>query len=104
MVLPEAHRRGVLQSGVQEFPDGRIRRLHDLAGAVSYLVGTFLVTGLGNVPLNNKLAAVVSTDSAAVAVWEDYLRRWTRLNTLRTVAAIAAALMLIVGLISKVNA
>jgi uncharacterized membrane protein len=74
-----------------------------LAGAVSYLVGTFLVTGLGNVPLNNKLAAVVSTDSAAIAVWEDYLRRWTRLNTARTIAAVAAALMFIVGLMASVS-
>jgi len=70
-----------------------------LAGASLYVVGTFLVTGLGNVPLNDQLAAVSATDPRAVAVWEHYLDRWTLLNTIRTVAAAAAALMFTLGLI-----
>jgi uncharacterized membrane protein len=70
-----------------------------LAGALLYVLGTFLVTGIGNVPLNDRLAAVVTTDPAAVAVWEHYLDRWTLLNTLRTAAATGAALMLTLGLI-----
>ena len=69
-----------------------------LAGALLYLVGTFLVTGLGNVPLNDQLAAVSAPDSTAVAVWDRYLDRWTLLNTIRTVAAVAAALMFTLGL------
>jgi uncharacterized membrane protein len=74
-----------------------------LAGALSYLIGTFLVTGLGNVPLNHQLAAVTATDSSAVAVWEHYLDRWTMLNTLRTAAAVAAALSLTIGLLQHGN-
>ena len=70
-----------------------------LAGALLYLVGTFLVTGLGNVPLNNKLAGVSAADPAAVAVWEHYLDRWTSLNTIRTGAAAAAVLLFTVGLL-----
>jgi uncharacterized membrane protein len=70
-----------------------------LAGAVSYLAGTFLVTGLGNVPLNNRLADVPAGDPAAIEVWEHYLKSWTRLNTIRTVAALAAVLMFVTGLI-----
>ncbi len=69
-----------------------------LAGALLYLLGTFLVTGLGNVPLNEKLAVISATDSSAVAVWEHYLDRWTLLNTVRTVAATAAAFSFTVGL------
>ncbi len=69
-----------------------------LAGGLSYIAGTFLVTGLGNVPLNNELAAVAATDPAAVAVWERYLDRWTLLNSVRTLAATIAALLLLVGL------
>ena len=69
-----------------------------LSGALLYLVGTFLVTGLGNVPLNDQLAAVSVADSEAVAVWDHYLDRWTLLNTIRTVAAGAAALMFTLGL------
>ena len=70
-----------------------------LAGALLYVIGTFLVTGLGNVPLNDQLAAVSATDPAAVAVWEHYLERWTLLNTIRTIAAAGAALALTYGLI-----
>ena len=61
-------------------------------GGVLYLIGTFLVTARGNVPLNHKLAAVDANDASSVQVWEDYLVRWTRLNTLRTAAALAAVL------------
>ncbi len=74
-----------------------------LAGALSYLIGTFLVTALGNVPLNDQLAAVSSADASAVAVWQHYLDRWTMLNTLRTAAAVAAAICLTVGLLQRSN-
>lgn len=69
-----------------------------LAGALCYLIGTFLVTGVGNVPLNNRLAAVSGPD--AEAVWEHYLERWTHLNSLRTVAALLSALIFILGLLA----
>jgi uncharacterized membrane protein len=71
-----------------------------LVGAVLYIVGTFMVTGLGNVPLNNKLASTEVTDLTANAIWQHYLKRWTQLNTLRTVCSLAAAMVLLVGLIS----
>ena len=51
-----------------------------LGGALFYLVGTFLVTALGNVPLNDQLAAVSATDPAALDVWEHYVSRWTHLT------------------------
>ncbi len=69
-----------------------------LVGGTLYVIGTFLVTGLGNVPLNNQLAAVSASDPDAVPVWQHYLDRWTMLNTIRTVAAIAAVAMFTVGL------
>lgn len=74
-----------------------------VAGALLYLVGTFLLTSLGNVPLNKQLAAVQANDPAAIKVWEHYLDRWTLLNSVRTVAAICAALMFTVGLIQQGN-
>lgn len=70
-----------------------------LIGAVLYIVGTFLLTGLGNVPLNNQLAAVSANDSAASETWQHYLDQWTRLNTLRTISATAAAMMMLTGLL-----
>jgi len=72
-----------------------------LGGAIFYFVGTFLVTALGNVPLNDQLAAVSATDPAAVDLWEHYLSRWTMWNHVRTAAAMVAALLYCLGLIKN---
>ena len=72
-----------------------------LGGAVFYVVGTFLVTMFGNVPLNNQLAAVSATDPATRDVWDHYLNRWTMWNHVRTVAAMVAALLYTVGLMQN---
>lgn len=74
-----------------------------LAETVCYLLGTFLVTGLRNVPLNDQLAAVSAEDSGAPEVWERYLERWTGWNHLRTTAAMAAALLYLLGLVRAVG-
>jgi uncharacterized membrane protein len=68
-----------------------------LAGGALYLAGTLYVTVLGNVPLNDALAAVDATSSAAAAMWATYLREWVPWNHLRTAAAFAAAGLLTVG-------
>jgi uncharacterized membrane protein len=67
-------------------------------GGVLYFVGTFLVTGLGNVPLNNALEKVQPSDANAAETWNDYLRRWTNWNHLRTAAALLATLSFCLGL------
>ncbi|NQD93608.1 DUF1772 domain-containing protein [Pseudomonas sp. CrR25] len=74
-----------------------------LAGAVFYLVGTLLVTVFGNVPLNDRLAAVSATDPGAREVWDHYLNRWTLWNHLRTLAAMGAALLYTLGLMQNGN-
>jgi uncharacterized membrane protein len=74
-----------------------------LAGALLYLLGTLLVTGLGNVPLNDQLAAVLAADSSAIEVWQNYLDRWTLLNTVRTAAALAASISFTIGLLLHGN-
>ena len=72
-----------------------------LGGAIFYLVGTFLVTGLGNVPLNDQLAALSTADPGAGDVWDHYLGRWTMWNHVRTAAAMAAALLYSLGLMQN---
>lgn len=72
-----------------------------LGGAIFYLVGTFLVTMLGNVPLNDLLAAVSASDPAAVEVWEHYLGRWVMWNHVRTAAAMVAAFLYTLGLMQR---
>jgi uncharacterized membrane protein len=70
-----------------------------LAGATLYLLGTFLVTAFGNVPLNDQLAGVTATDPGAREIWEHYLDRWTMWNHVRTISSIAAALLYTLGLL-----
>jgi uncharacterized membrane protein len=63
-----------------------------------YLVGTFLVTAVFNVPMNNALAAVVPSDPEGANLWANYLTSWTAWNHVRTAAALAAAALLILAL------
>jgi len=72
-----------------------------IGGAIFYLylVGTFLVTALGNVPLNNQLATLSVNDAGAAEMWDRYVVRWTAWNHVRTVAVMVAALLYTLGLI-----
>jgi uncharacterized membrane protein len=69
-----------------------------LIGGGLYLVGTFLVTLVFNVPKNNALASVGATDSESVSLWTDYLSKWTAWNHVRAAAALAAAASLTIAL------
>lgn len=69
-----------------------------VAGAVTYLLGTIGVTVVGNVPLNDRLAEVATNDDSSLPVWEEYVNRWTTLNHIRVLAALAAAALLTVAL------
>lgn len=62
-----------------------------VVGGGLYLVGAILLTAGYHVPLNNKLAVLDPHSPAAVGQWRDYLRGWTLLNHVRTVASLGAA-------------
>lgn len=62
-----------------------------LVGGLLYLVGTFLVTIVFNVPRNEALAPVAPADPESAKLWASYLASWTAWNHVRTVAALAAA-------------
>lgn len=77
-----------------------------IAGGLAYVVGTFMVTGLGNVPLNQRLAGFGADDSDtesrdAREFWRHYLKRWTFLNSVRTVAATCAAILFLAATILR---
>ncbi|NNG17775.1 MAG: DUF1772 domain-containing protein [Gemmatimonadales bacterium] len=74
--------------------------LFHLGGAVLYLVGTFLVTGVRNVPLNDELAALSPDQVGERDTWDRYLRQWTVWNHVRTIAALLAALSYCLGLLA----
>ncbi|MGI9203493.1 MAG: DUF1772 domain-containing protein [Woeseiaceae bacterium] len=78
---------------------GKLSSMLLLGGAVSYFAGTFLVTILANVPLNDQLAAISVGDPDAVRIWTTYLDQWTSWNTVRTVAAIVASVLFTISLL-----
>jgi uncharacterized membrane protein len=67
-----------------------------IAGAALYLLGTFGVTIVFNVPRNKALARLDAADS--VAAWRRYVQEWTWWNHVRTLAAVAAAALLMLEL------
>ena len=67
-------------------------------GCILYLVGSFLVTVVFNVPKNKELASVAPTNVDSTRLWANYLAKWTAWNHVRTAAALAATASLIIGL------
>lgn len=78
-------------------PSGRHQALL-LTACALYLLGCILVTIAGNVPLNDRLAAVAADSVEAHNLWSHYLSRWTLWNHVRTAASLAAAALFAVSL------
>jgi len=70
------------------------------AGSIAYIVGTFVVTMAINVPMNNRLSGLSADSAEAAAYWRTYLKDWVFWNSVRTIAALLALLLLIMGLVS----
>lgn len=62
-----------------------------LLGSLLYLAGTFLVTVVYNVPLNDALAKITPGSPESISLWNSYVKTWTAWNHVRTVAALGAA-------------
>lgn len=67
-----------------------------VAGALLGLAG-IVVTGVGNVPLNNRLAPLRPGEPDAEREWAAYLPAWTRWNHVRTATSVASAVLLAVA-------
>lgn len=63
-----------------------------LVGTSVYLIGVLAVTGLGNVPMNQRLDGLSQRNAELTDYWVEYARRWTRLNHIRTAASALTAL------------
>lgn len=63
-----------------------------IVGSLAYILGVFAVTGLGNVPMNNRLDSLSGRAGELATYWPEYVRRWTLLNHLRTATSGFAAL------------
>ena len=72
-----------------------------LAATLVYLFGTIGVTGMGNVPLNNQLDVMnlKTLGSAELSEFRQmYETDWNRLHTYKTVFAVIAFILAIIGL------
>jgi len=63
-----------------------------VAAAAIYIITVFMVTVVGNVPMNNRLDALELDSAEAMAFWQHYSVRWTQWNHIRTLGAILAAI------------
>jgi uncharacterized membrane protein len=61
-----------------------------LLASILYVVCTIGITLFGNVPLNGKLADLASTSSETAEFWAQYVKDWTRWNSMRGFTATAA--------------
>jgi uncharacterized membrane protein len=69
-----------------------------LVGSLLYLIGTFGVTIVFNVPLNDALASVKPDSSDGANLWATYLVNWTFWNHVRTIASLLATASLAIAL------
>ncbi len=69
-----------------------------LAGALFFLLGTFAVTMMRNVPLNRRLAAASPDAREGHDLWRRFQSSWAFWNHVRTVAAALACASFILAL------
>ncbi|GGG72761.1 anthrone oxygenase family protein [Paenibacillus radicis (ex Gao et al. 2016)] len=69
-----------------------------LIGSLLYLLGSFIVTVIFNVPLNDALAAVKPGSPEGARVWAGYLTDWVVWNHVRTFASLAALASFIIAI------
>lgn len=78
------------------WPDGATVEL--LLGSALFLVGSFGVTVVANIPRNDTLAEVDQDSAEGAAYWRAYVHEWTRWNHVRSVASAAATVSYILAL------
>ena len=69
-----------------------------LVGAILYLVGTFLVTLICNVPRNDALAPLHPSAQRCADAGSEYVRVWTAWNHVRTISGVAASVLMMIAL------
>jgi uncharacterized membrane protein len=77
-----------------------------LGACICYFAGTLLVTGLGNVPLNNALELLNSADMSPGQLDQSRLQyelKWNRLHTLRTIFAVLSFIFMLIPAIIQLQ-
>jgi len=92
----------LITNTVQQFQTGSTFWLM-LAATVIYLVGTFGVTGLGNVPLNNALDTLQLNELSEYKLAEFrqyYELKWNKFHTIRTTFAVISFMFSLLAIFS----
>ncbi|MFD0682548.1 MULTISPECIES: anthrone oxygenase family protein [unclassified Paenibacillus] len=76
---------------------GEAGSIYLLAGSLIYLIGSFLVTLVFNVPLNDALAAVDPISTKGADVWTQYNVSWVAWNHVRTIATVASLISFVMA-------
>jgi len=66
-----------------------------VGGCALYVFGSLVLTIAVNVPMNNTVDALDPEAPGSSEAWRGYLRDWTRWNSVRCVASLAAAGLLV---------
>ena len=72
--------------------------VYQLIAAVLYVAGVILLTAGYHVPRNERLDALDPNSAEGIAYWATYLKEWVRMNHIRTIAPLAAAVLLTISL------
>jgi len=75
-----------------------------LAASVLYIVGTFGLTVVGNIPLNKKLAKFDLSKASGKEITEartEFEKPWNRFHAIRTIASIAATVLIFAACLSS---
>ncbi|WP_292899309.1 anthrone oxygenase family protein [Nitratireductor sp.] len=72
-----------------------------LAGGIAYVMGTFLVTVIFNVPMNEALAKIDPASTQGAELWRDYLSRWVMWNHVRALTSLAALASYAMALVQR---
>src|SRR6056297_1184433 len=71
-----------------------------LGATIFYGIGTVIVTGLGNVPLNNKLDTLSLSDlneKQMASERQQYEARWNKFHLIRTLFAVLSFMMILIA-------
>ncbi len=91
-------------ASIYEFHSGKLVFGLMLGSAITYLIGTFGVTAMGNVPLNNQLDVLelAQMNVEQISEFREYYEaRWNRWHAIRTVFAVIAFLAATLALFFK---
>ncbi|MEP3421469.1 MAG: anthrone oxygenase family protein [Erythrobacter sp.] len=74
-----------------------------ILASLVYVPSVFLMTMLGNVPMNNRLDSVDHTSAEAHSYWIEYGAKWTRLNHFRSFGSILTSGLYIFAAITLIT-